>query len=60
MEAAQPHWHPEAVVDTELRVRGVERLRVADASVVPMIPSANTNAPIVMIGEFGSRLVVAG
>ena len=51
---------PEAVVDAELRVRGVEGLRVADASVMPTIPSANTNAPSIMIGEFASRLLVAG
>jgi choline dehydrogenase len=49
----------EAVVDAELRVRGVEGLRIADASVMPTIPSANTNAPTVMIGEFASRLLVA-
>jgi choline dehydrogenase len=48
----------EAVVDAELRVRGVESLRVADASVMPTIPSANTNAPSIMIGEFASRLLV--
>ena len=47
-------------MDAELRVRGVEGLRVADASVMPIIPSAPTNAPTVMIGEFASRLVVAG
>jgi GMC oxidoreductase len=35
-------------------------LRVADASVMPTIPSANTNATAVMIGEFASRLLVAG
>jgi choline dehydrogenase-like flavoprotein len=45
----------EAVVDAELRVRGIEGLRVADASVMPTIPSANTNAPSIMIGEFASR-----
>jgi choline dehydrogenase len=50
----------EAVVDADLRVRGVEGLRIADASVMPTIPSANTNAPSVMIGEFASRLLVAG
>ena len=49
-----------AVVDAELRVRGVLGLRVVDASVMPTIPSANTNAPVVMIGEFASRLLVAG
>jgi choline dehydrogenase len=50
----------EAVVDAELRVRGVKGLRIADASVMPTIPSANTNAPSIMIGEFASRLLVAG
>jgi choline dehydrogenase len=49
----------EAVVDVELRVRGVKGLRVADASVMPTIPSANTNAASIMIGEFASRLLVA-
>jgi choline dehydrogenase len=47
-------------VDAGLSVRGVEGLRVADASVMPTIPSANTQAPAVMIGEFASRLLVAG
>jgi choline dehydrogenase len=49
----------EAVVDPELRVRGVEGLRVADASVMPAIPSGNTAAPTVMIGERASELVAA-
>jgi choline dehydrogenase len=49
----------EAVVDAELRVHGIERLRIADASVMPTIPSANTNAPTVMIGEFASRQLLA-
>jgi choline dehydrogenase len=49
-----------AVVDAELRVRGVQCLRIADASVMPTIPSANTNAPSIMICEFASRLLVAG
>jgi choline dehydrogenase len=49
----------EAVVDAELRVRGIEGLRIADASVMPTIPSANTNAPTVMIGEFASRQLLA-
>ena len=47
----------EAVVDSELRVRGVDGLRIADASVMPTIPAANTNAPSIMIGEFASRLL---
>jgi choline dehydrogenase len=67
--ACSSYFHPvgtcamgsgrEAVVDAELRVRGVEDLRAADASVMPTIPSANTQAPAVMIGEFASRLLVA-
>ena len=47
----------EAVVDAELRVRGVDGLRIADASVMPTIPAANTNAPSIMIGEFASKLL---
>ncbi|MGH1554440.1 GMC oxidoreductase [Streptomyces sp. L7] len=42
---------PEAVVDPLLRVHGVPGLRVADASVMPAVPSGNTHAPTVMIGE---------
>jgi choline dehydrogenase len=41
----------QAVVDPECRVYGVEGLRVADASVMPCIVSANTNLPAIMIGE---------
>jgi choline dehydrogenase len=47
-----------AVVDPQLRVRGVERLRVIDASVMPTVTSANTNAASLMIGEKGARLVL--
>jgi hypothetical protein len=46
----------EAVVDAELRVRGASGLRIAEASVMPTIPSANTQAAVVMIAEFASRL----
>jgi choline dehydrogenase len=47
----------EAVVDSELRVRGVEGLRVIDASVMPTITSGNTNAPTIMIAERGADLI---
>jgi choline dehydrogenase len=47
----------DAVVDPQLRVRGVEGLRVADASVMPSVSSGNTHAPTVMIGERASDLV---
>ena len=46
-----------AVVDPELRVYGVEGLRVADASVMPLVTSGNTHAPTVMIGERAAELV---
>jgi choline dehydrogenase len=47
----------EAVVDPQLRVRGVSRLRVADASIIPIVPSGNLHAPVVMIGERAADLI---
>lgn len=47
-----------SVVDAKLRVRGIERLRVIDASVMPTMTSANTNAAAIMIGEKGAGLVI--
>ena len=49
-----------SVVDAQLRVRGVDRLRVIDASVMPTMVSTNTNAAAIMIGEKGAALVQAG
>ncbi|RKJ95102.1 GMC family oxidoreductase [Alicycliphilus denitrificans] len=60
-------WHPvgtckmgsgsEAVVDARLRVHGLKRLRVIDASIMPVIPTGNTNAPCIMIGEKGVDMI---
>ena len=50
---------PMAVVDDQLRVKGLASLRVIDASVMPTMPSANTNAATLMIAEKGADLLLA-
>ncbi len=50
----------DAVVDATLRVHGIERLRVVDASIFPTIPSGNINAPAMMVGERAAELMAAG
>ncbi len=48
----------EAVVGPDLRVRGIDGLRVADASIMPTVPHGNTNAPSIMVGERASDLIL--
>ena len=52
-----PDGDPGAVVDSQLRVRGLQGLRVADASVMPVMPSGNTNAPVMMVAEKAADMI---
>ena len=49
---------PMAVTDARLRVRGVDGLRVIDASAMPAITSGNTNSPTMMIAEKGAAMIL--
>ena len=51
---------PDSVVDEQLRVRGIERLRIIDAAVMPQLVSANTHAATVMIAERGAEYLLRG
>ncbi|OCW56128.1 GMC family oxidoreductase [Hoeflea olei] len=53
-----PEGDPMAVVDGRLKVHGVDGLRIADASIMPIISSGNTNAPAIMIGERASDFIL--
>lgn len=68
-ESGQTAWHTvgscrmgetgeSSVVDTRLKVHGLQGLRVADASVLPTIPSSNTNAPAIMVGEKAAAMIM--
>ena len=51
--------HERAAVDAQLRVHGIGRLRVVDASIMPSITSGNTNAPVMMIAEKAASMVLS-
>ncbi|MGX7873996.1 GMC family oxidoreductase [Mesorhizobium sp. ORM6] len=70
LEHAKTVYHPcgtcrmgtdeEAVVDARLRVRGVSRLRICDASIMPRLISGNTNAPVIMIADRCADFILGG
>ena len=53
-----PADDPEAVVDSDLRVHGIEGLRIVDASIFPLIPSGNTHAPVVAVADRAADLIL--
>jgi choline dehydrogenase len=68
-ETIQTSWHmvgtckmgngADAVVDDQLKVHGIERLRVIDSSIFPTIPSSNTNIPTIAAAEKGAAMVLS-